>query len=158
MSAGPRKDNLGPANPYPPRAIIEPTITQPGFRSGCICGKHMIQLANAGTCLWCGHGNAVKPLELAYDKATKLNTSAPLDGRVLVLPKRKGAWDEDGCVTAYRRWEAANGRVPHAIDWQRAIASGEVKRPSYGTIYKLFGGWTGFLQYIAEVPREQVAA
>lgn len=157
MSArpGPRKDQLGPPNLYdPPVSDVSPLL-----RSGCICGKHMMQFENGGTCLWCGHGNAYRQLELAYEKATKLNTSPAFDGRVVPLRQRHYAtWSEDECVEAYWRWHEAMGRVPTSADWQKPRAPGEPKRPSYQAIYNRFGGWVAFKHYIAEIPREEAVA
>lgn len=129
--------------------------------TGCICGKHMLVAINEGTCLWCGRGTVRAVLEHAY-RLSMIENHAPVPAaRLIALPARPAAawaeWDEDRCVAAYRRWQASTGRAPSSQSWQRPLVDGEPDRPSYSVIRRLFGGWAGFLHYIAEVPREQAA-
>lgn len=128
--------------------------------SGCVCQKHMLERVNGGTCVWCGHGVASAVEEHAYrrnmEEVPSLVRPAQFDARV--VPLRRGlGWTEDSAVGAYYAWKGNHGRFPKSIDWQRASEPGE-RRPSYTTIRNLFGGWRGFLAYIADIPREQVAA
>lgn len=131
--------------------------------NGCICGKRMFQRENMGTCVWCGHGMAKSIVEDAYRRNMEHNVCAifttPLpDARVVPLRRRrKPTWSEDECVSAYYAWRANHGREPTSTDWTATQGLGE-HRPSYGTIRALFGGWPAFKHYIAEIPRDQVAA
>lgn len=130
---------------------------------GCLCGKHMIELANEGTCLWCGHGRARDIAEIAYRRLAEQNvspifTSRPPDVRVVALrAARSHIWDEDACALAALAEEKRTGRFPRASDWQKAQIHGE-HRPSYQTIHNRFGGWKAFKLYCADIPREAVAA
>lgn len=124
--------------------------------SGCLCGKRMIMEANDGTCLWCGHGRARLVVEHAYRLNLEQNTG--LRPRYTTPPKprltARVKWDDMACIEAYRRWEAEKGSPPNAIDWQQPMNG--FKRPSYGTVYKVFGGWRAFRRAVAEVPRDEV--
>lgn len=126
----------------------------------CICNKRMLQKENEGTCLWCGHGRAVRVIEHAYQLNAERN-SAPRSGKVVHMPRLRGArhhrvgWTEEMCIEAARQWEIDHGRLPTRTDWQY---TGGMAHPTYVVVYKLFGGWPAFMQAIAEVPREQVAA
>lgn len=125
----------------------------------CICGKRMLELANEGTCLWCGYGEARVVVELAYGRnmdevpAPATAFSALAGGR----PRRGLEWTEDRCVEAAREWERVHGELPSMADWRRAKRPGE-RRPSYATVQQTFGGWRGFMNAIADVPREALAA
>jgi hypothetical protein len=145
------KDNLGGPNPYKSRA-----------GHGCICGAHMLEKENGGTCLKCGHGFPTNILEHAYRLLSRNNVGprvaqvGRMDARVVPITRaRSHRWTEETCAAAYRRWEADHGRPPALVDWQ-ASANGE-DRPCYSTVWSLFGGWKAFLRYIAEVPREESA-
>lgn len=123
--------------------------------NGCKCGKRMLEVVNEGTCLWCGHGAARPVREQAYRLTMQDNDGPhPAAARETFVVR---LWDEDACVAAYRRWTSARGRPPSSDDWSVPLVDGEPDRPSYSTIFKRFGGWRGFLRYVAEVPREQAA-
>lgn len=49
----------------------------------CICGKHLLELFNEGTCLWCGHG-----------QATSIHTIR--DKRLAALPRELGDFQREG--------------------------------------------------------------
>lgn len=123
--------------------------------SGCICGK---DVRHEGTCVFCGHGI---PQSVVIDRAYGLLAAqAPvaLDARVVPLRRaRSHQWDEDSCVAAYRAWEREHGHPPTSKDWQLKLEPGE-HRPSYQRVWRLFGGWKAFTKYVAQVPRDQVAA
>lgn len=143
------KEALGPPNLYARR----------GF-GRCICGKHMFEKLNQVSCLWCGHGPISTVAEDAYRRNMEMNfgirTTPEPDVRVVPLKKPRGSWDQDSCVAAYWAWKANHGGVaPTSNAWQRPLDPGEGKRPCYGTVRKLFGSWTAFKQYIAEIPRDQ---
>lgn len=130
--------------------------------AGCICGKRMLEAMNEGTCLWCGRGSCRAVTEYAYqrnmqDNASRLSAPTTATARLFAMRSLRPRWTEDGCVLAYRRWEATHHRPPRPYDWQQPLSEGDPARPSYGTVRKLFGGWPGFLQYVAEIPREQAA-
>lgn len=124
----------------------------------CICGKEMYD-RHFGTCVWCGHGNASDFVDNAYRRNMERNagpimrTTPAYDARVVPL-RRRGAWTEDECAAAFIAWKANHGREPKSTDWAEPMATGD-KRPSYGTINKLFGGWQGFLDHIADIPKDQ---
>jgi hypothetical protein len=132
----------------------------------CICGAHMIEDANEGTCLKCGHGIPRITREHAYMR-NMIDDSTPLDQPLAtsraVEDHRRGPrtkapiWDEDKCVVAYRDWEQAFGRPPCSTDWAKPVEP-NIHRPAYVTIQKLFGGWDAFRQYVADIPRDQVMA
>lgn len=126
-----------------------------GRASGCICGKRMLERINEGTCLWCGRGLCRAVREHAYRRNMEDNGTGPAPAQLYSLADQR--WTEDDCVAAYRRWHAANGRPPHAFDWNNPPRDAEPEHPTFPTIRRLFGGWPGFLRYVAEVPREQAA-
>ncbi len=126
----------------------------------CICGKHMLQLANAGTCLWCGHGDAHAIVELAYERNMRAAAEpAPLLAAALAatVVELRARWTAAECITAARDWELMHGALPRSRDWCRAKQPGET-RPSYVTVQSIFGGWHAFMAAIADVPREQALA
>jgi ribosomal protein L37E len=143
--------------------------------SGCICGKHLFQVANEGTCAWCGHGLARPVVEFAYRRNMEGNVRSavappPLEDRpkskpLIVAPPRlvplaaarRWTWDADACASAALAAEARSGRFPSAGDWQQSLRHGE-HRPSYGTVVNRFGSWSAFKRYCADIPREAVAA
>lgn len=129
----------------------------------CICGKHMVERANEGTCLWCGHGMARPVIEHAYRRnmegnlVSAVHTTPRFDARVVPLRRAPShIWDQDACAISALKFQNATGRFPSSTEWQRARASGE-HRPTYATIRSLFGGWPAFKEYCADIPREQVA-
>jgi hypothetical protein len=135
----------------------------PSHARGCICGKHMLQAINEGTCVWCGYGSPRAVPELAYGRnmeAAPALTLAPAAARVRAVPPRRGRpveWTEERCVEAARDWERMHGNLPRSVDWQEAREPGE-HRPTYATVKRIFGGWPGFMRAIADVPRQALAA
>jgi hypothetical protein len=126
-----------------------------GRATGCICGKEMVD-RNDGWCFWCGHGVPSRGVDEAYRRVMERSEHPEFAGpsRVVVPLVRSNTWSEDECVAAYYAWRANHGREPTSSDWQQP--AGLDRRPSYGTVYKLFGGWEGFKRHIAEIPRDQV--
>lgn len=125
----------------------------------CICSKHMLELHNEGTCLWCGHGPAVAVPEMAY---ARIMRAAAFPAPAPEPPGRRLAsvtplWSEDDCIGAARRWQQQHGRMPTATDWQQPKHPGE-ERPSYGVVRKVFGGWRAFMRSIADIPRDEAVA
>lgn len=131
----------------------------------CVCGKHMLEYANEGTCVWCGHGAATAVAEHAYRRNMEhngsvlgLRTSAGVDARVVAISRaRSHDWDEDSAARAALAEEARTGRFPSSGRWQEARARDE-HRPTYKDIQRLFGGWPAFRRYCADIPRERIAA
>lgn len=129
--------------------------------SKCKCNKHMIQLANEGTCLWCGHGNADLVSEHAFRLNMAASTTAKFDARIVSNQSKSNGyrggcsavWSEDDCIKAAREWEENYGSLPKSYDWTQH--KNGFNRPSYQTIRKVFGGWRGFMRAIAEVPKDQ---
>jgi hypothetical protein len=127
----------------------------------CICGKHMWEAENEGTCVWCGHGLAHVVAEHAYQRNMEHNVgirvSAPVDARVVPIRRaRSHEWDEDSAARVALAEEARTGRFPSSTQWQRP-RHGE-HRPTYAQVLALFGGWGLFKLYCADIPRESVAA
>lgn len=74
----------------------------------CICGKHMVEEANEGTCLWCGHGRVQVIAEFAYERnargnaAPSMSRPGPMDARIVSRAPR-AVWTEDESITALGR-------------------------------------------------------
>jgi hypothetical protein len=143
--------------------------------SDCICGRHLLQELNEGTCLLCGHGLVRSIREHAYRRNLEHNRAPALSttgmprfdlavARAVATPNNGGrwgarsvrVWDAGGCVEAARRWEAERGHLPTSGEWQAPLDG--VERPTYTTVHRMFGGWRAFLREIADVPRERAAA
>ena len=114
----------------------------------------MLLADNENTCAWCGHGDATPVTELAYRRNMELLSSPPTRGDLLQFPRKL---TEEQCVTAARAWERSHGELPSSREWQERLRPGET-RPSYATVRRLFGGWQGFMNAIADVPREALVA
>jgi hypothetical protein len=124
--------------------------------TGCICGSHLLEPWNEGTCLKCGHGNAFRLSEVAYRLNASSRPTPALDARIVPLRRaRAHEWTEEELVRAYRAWERDHGRPPTSSDWQRPRARSE-HRPTYKQVLELLGGWGALKRAVAEVPRDQV--
>lgn len=125
----------------------------------CICDKHMLEYANEGTCLWCGHGIPVKIHDHAY-RLNMVENAAPRWKADTIVPLRRArshSWDQDSCAAAALAEQERKGRFPNSYHWQAPLLPGE-HRPSYAIVRNLFGGWPQFKAYCARVPRQGKAA
>lgn len=130
------------------------------FATGCICGKHLLEQANEGTCLACGHGDVSGVAELAYLRNMERPPTVQVRAKAMEHMARQTCpvqWTEDDCIEAARDWEREHGELPQSKDWLCARLPGD-RRPSYRTIHTLFGGWPAFMGAIADIPREAIAA
>lgn len=123
----------------------------------CICGKHMAEEINDGTCLWCGHGDVRIIREFAYQRNMEVAPVRAPEPVTAISAAPSHEWDEDACAHAALMEEARTGHFPSSRQWQRPKATGE-HRPSYGTIVNRFGSWSAFKRYCADIPRAKVAA
>lgn len=127
--------------------------------TGCICGRHLLEDLNEGTCLLCGHGDADVIVELAYRHTMQERMSVA----TIPPPTPTGlaavvaGWDEDDCIQAACAWRDEHGYLPFSSDWQAPRRPGE-HRPSYNTVHRLFGTWPAFIAATAQRQRQAVAA
>lgn len=65
----------------------------------CRCGKRMLQRANEGTCLWCGHGDVEIPVKSELRKRRRL----PVDLGALAREGRRADPRLDNVIPCIRR-------------------------------------------------------